>query len=78
MRRYYGNQALGYLRQKQVEAYKKLTELKSDVFRKEASAYAKAIGPKAKASDQAAPGNTQVPESGPEKTPPPVADGQES
>src|ERR1019366_2303255 len=68
MRRYYGSQALGYLRQKQVEAYKKLTELKSDVFRTEASAYAKAIGPKAKAGDQAAPVDT--PGSGSEKTPP--------
>lgn len=79
MRRYYGNQALGYLRQKQVEAYKKLTELTSEVFRKEAGAYAKAIGPKAKAGDQAAPVNTQAPgpESGPGETPP-VAGGKES
>lgn len=77
MRRYYGNQALGYLRQKQVEAYKKLTELKSGLFREEASKYAKAIGPKA--SDQSAPVNTPapVPEPGPGETPP-VVDGQES
>lgn len=77
MRRYYGNRALGYLRLKQVEASKKLTELKSDVFRTEASAYAKAIGPKAKAGDQAAPVDTQPPEPGSEEIPPGPT-GQES
>ena len=77
MRRYYGNQALGYLRQRQVEAYKKLKELKSDVFRIEASAYAKAIGPKAKTGDQAAPVDAKAPESGSGETSP-EPNGQES
>lgn len=75
MRRYYGNQALGYMRQKQVEAYKKLTDLKSEEFRREASAYAKAIGPKARAGDQAAPVDAQTPEPEPGSGEAPVGGG---
>ena len=76
MRRYYGNQALGYLRQKQVESFKKLTSLKSDEFRKEAIAYARAIGSKEGTSDQAAPANDPS-EPRPEQ-PVPETDGEKS
>jgi hypothetical protein len=74
MRRYYGNQALGYLRQKQIAAYKKLAELTSDEFRIEAVAYAKAIR-KESADDQPAPAAPPASEPGPGENPP-AADGQ--
>jgi len=55
MKRYYGNQAKGYLLQKQVEAQKKLTGLKKDVFSKEVNEYVEAITPKVKKEKKEAP-----------------------
>ena len=53
MKRYYGNQALGYLRQKQVAAQKKLSTLRTGGFTAEAQVYAKAINPKGKGKEKA-------------------------
>ena len=54
MKRYYGNRALGYLRQKQVEAQKKLGALRREPFGQEARGYAQAINPKSRAGLQEA------------------------
>lgn len=50
MRRHYGNQALGYLRQKQIGAQKTLATLRNDEFAQEAQRYTQAVDPKNRGS----------------------------
>lgn len=61
MKRYYGDQALGYLKQRQVEAQKKLAGLRSEGFGKDVAPYIDAIRPK-KGGAGGADGGTQPPE----------------
>ena len=57
MKRYKGNKALGYLRQKQLIAKQQFTDLKADEFHKEIKSYETAIDPKGSGASSDGDGN---------------------